>query len=200
MPFNEFLRRLLAWDTHLPTCRKLKRSAAYKVAYKKWVTAQVYLHWTGSFHKAYHYRKAGLAHAFRVQLIEEENRKGAIFFHDPAISTENFNFLFDFLKDRVLELNYRLHSMDALENRHARYKEQVEKYFLLPPASDVPGGSLCNQLYGNITLDYIKINSHPGYIRLRANTYTDPYFSKPQPFMDLLDKLFRPDEQHREQK
>lgn len=199
MPFNEFLKRLLAWETKLPTCRKLKRSAAYRAAHGKWVTAQVYLHWTGPLHKAYHYRMAGMSHVCRVQLIEEENRKGFIFFHDPAISSQNFSFLFDFLKDRVLEQDYCLHSMDALETRHARYTEQVEKYFLMPPASDVPGCNLCNQLYGNITLDYIKINKHPGYIRLTANTYADPYFSSPLPFTDLLDKLLRPDEPSQEQ-
>ncbi|MBF9254685.1 hypothetical protein I2I11_15375 [Pontibacter sp. 172403-2] len=126
--------------------------------------------------------------------MEAENRKGFIFFHDPAISSENFSFLFDFLKDRVLAQGYCLHSMDELEKRHARYTEQVNKYILLPPAAELPGSGLCNQLYGNITLDYIKINRNPGYIRLLADSYADPYFSRPLAFTDLLDKVLQPDE------
>ena len=193
MPFNEFLKRLLALENKLPTCRKLKRSASYRAAYKKWVRAQAYLDWTAPLHKAYHYKKAGLPHNCRVQLVEEENRKGFIFFHDPTISADDFSYLFDYLKDRLLELGYCLHSMDELKKSHARYAEQVEKYILMPPAAEVPGSSLCNQLYGNITLDYIKINRHPGYLRLMANSYADAYFSTPLPFTDLLDKLLLAD-------
>lgn len=199
MLFNEFLKRLLTWEDKPFSCRKIKRSAAYKAAFQKWVGAQGYLTWTSKIHKAYHYRKAGMPHACRIQLIEENNRKGCIFFYDPAFCAQTFNFVFDFIKLRVQEQGYRLHSTDLLEIKHERYTEQVEKYLLLPPASDLEGSSLCNQLYGNITLDFTKINKHPGYIRLMANTYADPYFSAPLLFTDLLDHVLQPTEQPRSQ-
>ncbi|WP_242919533.1 hypothetical protein [Pontibacter liquoris] len=186
---------MLGWPVNSLTCRKLKRTASYEAAYKKWVAAKTYLTWTGPYYKAYHYRKANLTGQYRVQVIEDQSREGVVFYHDPAIGKSNFNFLFDFLKDRILLQGYRLHSMDKQEVRHARYNEQLEKYFLLPPAADAPGSDLCNQLYGNITLDYIKVNKHPGYIRLLVNSYTDPYFSAPLPFTDLLEKVLRPEEQ-----
>ncbi|WP_347159120.1 hypothetical protein [Pontibacter chitinilyticus] len=197
MPFNEFLKRLLGWEPNLPTCRKLTRSASYQAAYQKWLESQSYLPWTTAFHKAYHYQKANLTSHLRVQLITGDNRQGAVFFYDPAISPEAFSFLFDYLKDRVLEQNYILHNMDQHDVRHERYTKQTEKYFLLPPASDVPGSDLCNQLYGNITLDYTRVNRHPGYIRLLTNAYADPYFSTPLLFTDLLDKILLPDGQPR---
>lgn len=193
MPFNEFFNRLLGLKTGEITCKKLERSGKHLTAYKAWVKAQVYLNWTGPFFKAYHYQKAGLPGPFRVQVVQDEHVRGAVFFYDPAIGENNFTYFFDLLKDRVQTMGYTLHSCDKLEVRHERYTEQVEKHVLTPPASDLSGTSLCNQLYGNILLDYIKVNNHPGYIRFITNVYNDPYFSRPLPFDELLQKVLQPD-------
>lgn len=192
MPFNEFFKRLLGHDHGVVTCTSLKRSGRYEAAYQAWLQAEVYLHWTGPFFKSYHYAKAGLTGPLRVQVIQDVHVRGAVFFYDPNIGDDNFIFLFDLLKDRVLALGYTLHSCDKLEIRHERYTEQVEKHVLTPPASDFPGTSLCNQLYGNVLLDYIKVNRRPGYIRFVANAYNDPYFSQPLPFDELLEKVLQP--------
>lgn len=195
MPFNEFFNRLLGLKTGHPTCTRLERSGKHMAAYAAWVKTQVYLNWTLPFFKAYHYQKAGLPSPFRVQVVQDEHIRGAVFYYAPGIGENNFLYLFDLLKDRVQTLGYTLHSCDKLEVRHERYHEQVEKYVLTPPASDLSGTSLCNQLYGNVLLDYIKVNNHPGYIRFATNVYIDPYFSKPLPFDELLEKVLQPDEE-----
>lgn len=198
MPFNDFFRRLLGFNLAGPTCSELKRSSRFMHAYQAWVNAQVYLNWTIPFYKAYHFQKAHVKGSYRVQLIEEENRHGAVFFYDPAIGARNFLYLFDLLKDRVLQLGYTLHSSDRHEVRHERYTEQIEKHFLTPPASDLPGTDICNQLYGNILLDYVQVNHRPGYIRLVANSYADAYFSDPLGFTELLEKMLQPTERERQ--
>lgn len=195
MPFNEYFKRLLGLKNNLPTCSTLKRTLKFKATYQGWVDAQVYLNWTGPFYKAYHYHKAKLPSTFRVQLVEGDHLKGTIMFYDPSIGAENFIFFFELLKDRVQELGYTLHSANRLEIRHERYTEQVEKHLLTPPASDIPGTSLCNQMYGNVLLDYVKVNKHPGYIRFAVNSYNDAYFSDPLPFEELLEKVMRPAEE-----
>ncbi|GHA60599.1 hypothetical protein [Pontibacter akesuensis] len=195
MPFNDFFQRLLGLTGKAPTCSQLSRSGKYAADYAVWVEAQEYLQWTGPLFKAYHYQKASLPAPQRVQLIQQENLRGAVFFYDPSIGADNFSFLFDLLKDRVLQCGYTLHSCDKLEVRHERYTEQVEKHLLTPPASDIPGTSVCNQLYGNVLIDYIKVNKHPGYIRFVANSYNDAYFSTPLPFEELLEKVLQPWEQ-----
>ena len=196
MPFNDFFQRLFGFGDAAHTCSSIHRSTRYLLAYKRWVAAKVYLSWTIPFFNAYHYQKCRIsATPFRVQLIEETNLKGAIFFYDPAIGAQNFMFLFELLKDRVLQSGYQLHSSDTRVIRHKRYTEQIERYVLTPPASDVPGTDLCNQLYGNIHIDNVMVNKAPGYIRFVANTYTDPYFSKPLPYMELLKNILQPNEQ-----
>lgn len=198
MPFNDIFKRLLGLSGNAPTCTRLQRAPKYKEAYKGWVQQQVYLNWTRPFFKSYHYQKAGLPAEFRVQLVEAENMRGAIFFYDPSIGNNNFTYFFDLLKDRVAEQGYTVHSCDKLQVRHERYTEQIEKHLLTPPASDLPGSSLCNQLYGNVVLDYVLVNKHPGYIRFIVNTYNDPYFSKPLPFDELLEQVLQPNEKPRE--
>ncbi|RDV16925.1 hypothetical protein DXT99_02145 [Pontibacter diazotrophicus] len=194
MSFNEIFKRLLGRDRGETTCTRLVRSEKHMAAYTTWVKEQVYLNWTGPFFKAYHYKKANLPSQFRVQITQDEYVRGVIFFYDPSIGANNFTYFFDLLKDRVQAQGYTLHSCDKLKVRHERYTEMVEKHVLTPPASDVSGTSLCNQLYGNILLDYIKVNNQPGYIRFATNVYNDPYFSKPLPFDELLDKVLQPDE------
>lgn len=197
MPFNDFFHRLFGFGKAVFTCNSLHRSPKYLNAYNKWVAEQAYLKWTGSFFKAYHYQKGRInTSELRVQLVEESNLQGVLLFYDPGIGTQNFSFLHELLKQRIVALGYRLHSSDTRQICHKRYKEQVQRYALMPPASDVPGSDLCNQLYGTIHLDYVTVNKLPGYIRFVANTYTDPYFSKPLPFMELLEHVLQPKENH----
>ena len=194
MPFNEIFNRMFGLEKGRATCTRLERSHRQKTAYAAWVKAQLYLNWTASFFKSYHYQKSNLQGPLRVKLIQDTSVRGAIFFYDPNIGARNFTYLFDFMKDRVHNLGYTLHSCDKLVVRHERYTEEIEKQTLTPPASDLSGTSLCNQLYGNVLLDYIRVNNHPGYIRFVVNMYNDPYFSKPLPFEDLLEKVLQPDE------
>lgn len=196
MPFNDFFKRLFGFGNAAHTCSSIRRSAGYLLAYKQWVATKAYLHFTIPFFKAYHYQKCSISSSpFRVQLIEETNIKGAIFFYDPAFGKQDFMFLFDLLKDRVQQLGYQLHSSDTRVICHKRYKEKIERYVLTPPASDAPGTDLCDQIYGIIHIGNVMVNKAPGYIRFVANTYTDPYFSKPLPFMELLNSILQPKEQ-----
>jgi hypothetical protein len=195
MTFNDFFCRLFGFGNAAHTCSNLRRSNKFMIAYRKWVNTQVYLNWTGPFFKAYHFHKCNIASPnFRVQLIDETSLQGVLLFYDTSIGAQNFAFMFELIKERMLQLGYNLHSSNTRQVRHERYKESIERHVLTPPAADIPGSDLCNQLYGNVHVDFVSVNKCPGYIRLAANTYTDSYFSSPLPFMDLLRNVLQPDE------
>ena len=195
MPFNDIFYRLFGFGKASMTCHNLRRSEHYLTDFAKWVSGKVYLNWTHPFFKAYHYQKTDISDAtFRVQLINESNIQGAVFFYNPAIGPQNFSFLFELIRKRIEELGYCLHSSDSRKVCHKRYKEQLERYVLTPPPALDPDTELCNQLYGNIHIDCVYVNKLPGYIRFVANSYTDPYFSKPLPFSELLEQVLRPQE------
>jgi hypothetical protein len=194
MSLNGFLKRLLGLFRNKPLCHKLERSARYGVRFGAWVNSSDCKALTTAFHKAYHYKKAGMQCNYRVQLVQEENRQGVVFFHDPAISQQTFSYLFDHLKDQTLLLGYRLKSADKRKIVHERYTQKTEAYYLTPLPKDVPDSSLCNQLYGNILIELTLVNNHPGFIRLIANKITDPFFSEPLPFVEFLERIMQPTE------
>ncbi|RAU81933.1 hypothetical protein [Pontibacter arcticus] len=192
MPFNEFLKRLLGSAGISSTCTTLRRSSGFRAGYQAAVTSGAIPQLAASFFKTFHYQLAGLPTNLRVQYMTEGNRQSLILFYDTTIKPTDFLYLFEYLKEQVLLQEYTMHCADKRELQHERYTEQVEKYLLVPPAKDVAGTSLFNQRYGNIALDYVKVNNKPGYIRLSANAYTDPYFSEVLTFTDLIEKVLHP--------
>ncbi|MER2998275.1 hypothetical protein [Pontibacter populi] len=188
------MKRLLGLFRNKPVCYKLQRSERYQAKYKAWTNSTECKELTAAFYKAYHYKKAGVQCSFRVQLINDEHRQGVILFHDPAIPQKAFSYLFDHLKDQVKLQGYKVKSADKRRIVHERYNQQIETYYLTPLPADVPGSILCNQLYGNILIEQTRVNHHPGFIRLIADTIPGSFFSEPLPFADLLSHIMQPTE------
>lgn len=194
MSLNEILKRLLGNISGKRICTKLERSGHYLAKLKAWEQDPSCPLLTSSFYKAYHYKKAGIQCSYRVELIQEEHREGVVLFYTPEITPVSFSFLFDLLRKRVLQLGYQLRNADQRNISHAQYKQLIETYYLTPLPCDLPGTNLCNQLYGNIVIEYTRINKLPGYIRLMAVTYADAHFSASLPFSELLTKVLHPTE------
>jgi hypothetical protein len=194
MSLNEFLKRLLDLLKQGPDCHKLVRSERFNNAFKKWLLTEEPEKLTHNFHKAYHYKKAGINCKYRVQLLQEPNKNSLILMHDPAIGIKSFLYLFELLKTRCLQLGYLVHTAHKRRIDHQSYLQRTDTYILTPPPTDSPGTSRCNQLYGNILLDYTAINRHPGYIRLTVTAFPNSWFSDPLPFYELMEHLFEPKE------
>ncbi|UOR07069.1 hypothetical protein MUN82_08205 [Hymenobacter aerilatus] len=171
--------------------RPLARTRAQQESYARWVQQRVYLNWMGPFFKAYHFQKTNVrGQGLRVQLLSECGRQGALFFYDPSIGPGNFQHLFDFIRDRVLALGYHLSTSDCRRRPHAEYTETIEKHFLKPTPGDCPETGRCNQRFGNVTVDLVRINNQPGFIRFVSNPYHDNIFSPAHTFDELLDAVF----------
>ncbi|GAB3223979.1 hypothetical protein GCM10027346_03620 [Hymenobacter seoulensis] len=169
----------------------LQRSAAEEQVRQQWLAQQVYLNWMGPYFKAYHYQKAGLPGArFRVQLLRDPRRQGAVFLYDPSIGPGNFRHLFDFIRDRVLALGYHLGASDQRTVQHDEYSETTLKHFLKPQPKDCTSTGRCNQAYGNITIDLVKINDQPGFIRVFSNPFDDSIFTPAHTFDELMEAVF----------
>lgn len=145
----------------------------------------------GPFYKAYHYQKAGLPNPqFRVQLLREDGRQGALFFYDPSIGPGNFRHLLDFIRDRVLALGYNLATSDQRSLQHPTYTETTYKHFLKPQPRDCTETGRCNQRFGNIMVDLVSINGQPGFLRLFSNPYDNDIFTPAQTFDEMLEAIF----------
>lgn len=173
-----------------PSWKTLQRKPAEVKAYRQWLEQQTFLRWTPCIFKSYHFQKCKVKSSFRLQLLHSAHKKGVVLFFSPEIGKHNFRHLFQFIKDRCLQLGYAHYLSDQRITTHERYTETIDKHYLKPPPQDVPGSVLCNQLYGNIIIDLVSINGQPGFIRFYVNTYGDTLFSEPLPFDELMDKVF----------
>jgi hypothetical protein len=94
------------------------------------------------------------------------------------------------LSRRIIALGYEQVSLDRkLEEVNEKVKE-TEKFYFKPPLQLPKEGELISQLYGNISLEKIRINQQPSYFKLLASVYSDRLYYDAKPFDDLMDRLF----------
>ena len=68
--------------------------------------------------------------------------------------------------------------------------KETEKFYFKPPLQLPKEGELISQLYGNISLEKIRINHQPSYFKLLASVYSDRLYYDAKPFDELMDRLF----------
>jgi len=185
---HPFLKRLFSSHSATPAeWQPLRRTPAEQRRHAQWVEQQVYLNWAGPYFKAYHFRKAGVqGQGFRVQLLTDAGRQGAIFLYDPSIGPGNFRHFFDLLSERVVALGYHLSTSDRRTLHHERYTETIEKHFLKPLPHDCTDTGRCVQQFGTVTVDLVSINGQPGFIRFASNAYQDDIFPPAHSFDELM--------------
>lgn len=173
-----------------PTCKRQPGfTGADQETYKQWLQQKTYLNWTPFLFKAYHFNKAGIRPDYKLERIQERGKNGVIFFYDDRIGPQNFRFLYEHLKEKVLQINYRIHAADIRTCRKNDFSETIHKYYLTPRPNCLKESVLCNQLYGTISIDLILIDSQPAFMRIIANAYECGTFSKPLAFEELLAHL-----------
>jgi len=158
-----------------------------------WVAERVYRNWLGPYYKAYHLRKGGAGgrRGYRVEMLREQNRQGALFFYDPSIGPGNFGHLFELIGERILALGYHRASHDHRQRRHQQLRELTHKQFFKPnPTSHGLAPGDCDQRFGLLTLDLVRVNERPLFIRLTANPVHEPHFAPALSFEALLQTVF----------
>ena len=154
----------------------------------RWVAEKVYLNWLGPYFKAYHLRKGGAGgrRGLRVELLREEGRQGALFFYDPSIGPGNFRHLYALLGERIAALGYHRACHDRRQRHHEQHQETTHKQLFKPHPTDCAVSGRCNQRYGLVTLDLVRVNNEPLFIRLSSNAVREPHFTAPRSFEELL--------------
>ncbi|MGW8122384.1 hypothetical protein ACV07N_06955 [Roseivirga echinicomitans] len=154
--------------------------------------------WMDSTHKkellneiynAYHLKKKGIATKLDVHFLDTKYSNGFAVTYDSEISPDDFRNLFDYLKEKTLEFDYKLMQNDRRIIDRELFEETIEKWYLKPQA-DALEENITNQLYGNILIEYVLIDRKPSYIKLMANIYQDRLYSQALPFEVFFEKLF----------
>jgi len=168
----------------------LKRSDRERASYFSWLNEHRYKYLIAQFAEAYQGKLKSEAHRLNVHAFQSPYANGFALTYHHDIGTGEFQHLFDHLKDKTLQLGYRLQIQERKMFDKGEYVETVEKYYLKPPVQDLEEGKLIDQLYGNILLENILIDDQPSYMKYLASIYSDRLYTKALPFAQLVDHLF----------
>lgn len=157
--------------------------------YARWLAAETYRNWTGPWYHAYHYCRAGLPPEWPVRPLlptDSYQPMGVALLYDERIGPRNFQHLFTLLRDRVVAQGYRVAHSDERHLAGHTPDEIIAKYVLHPLPTDSECRSLCDQRFGQVTLDLVRRERQPLLLRLIATPLLDPIFTKAPPFDELL--------------
>ena len=167
----------------------LERTSRESESFLAWADSHKRTELLTEIYNAYHLKKKGIVAKLNLHLLETKYSNGFAVTYDSEISADDFRNLFDFLKEKTLEFDYRLAQNDRRIIDRESFEEVIEKWYLKPQGLELEEKKT-NQLYGNILIEYVMIDRKPSYIKLMANVYQDRLYSEALPFEEFIEKLF----------
>lgn len=125
-----------------------------------------------------------------IQFVESPKTNGFVLhFDDNKLAEKDFQFLFDLLRDRIIIHDYRLYMSDSRQQMRNGQVHHTERHYLKPRLYNLSANDQVNQQFGNITLEYLRINGQPQHVKLIVNIYSDYKYTEARPYSDLLRML-----------
>jgi hypothetical protein len=177
---------------------ELKRNEAYKSSYFKWVNEGKYRWLMQKIYEGYALKKRNEASDLQIHLLHSSGANGFAITYSLLMDEKEMQYLFDLLKDKTLNLGYKLYTSNRRIFDRTQYVETIEKHYLKPPIhkiepqdSNNPDNNrqLFDQRYGNILIEYIAIDEKPSFLRLMTHYYYDFLYTPVLPFDKLISEL-----------
>ena len=168
----------------------LSRSEKEITAYEQWSKSHDSKLLIEDIERGYFLKKQGISASVDVHILKSQYANGFAISFGETFSEETFKHAFDWFKERVLTMGYRLSVADRKISEKNNYEETVEKWYLKPITEDLDT-TVANQRYGNITIEKIEIDRKPNYIKFLASIYQDRLYTKALTFDELLENLFK---------
>lgn len=92
---------------------------------------------------------------------------------------------FDFLKEKVLTLNYRAQMSDTRTWSEKDWVQTVEKHYLKPRQQWADDQKI-EQQFGNVTIELTLRDNHPFKLTFRATHYSDRLYAEADDFAELM--------------
>ncbi|MEM8894735.1 MAG: hypothetical protein AAGC88_09165 [Bacteroidota bacterium] len=190
--FDDLYQKLFKKNDKQPqiTHEVLKRSEKFLEAYQKWIGQPELKDYLDKYQKGYHFKLLKVQSSFDVHLFQSSMANGFALSYNEEIPKEYFQYLFEYLSNRVLGLKYKQANADVMISDKGDFIETKEKYYF-KPVSDTQSDKV-EQHYGNILIEYIIINDRPSYIKVMASVYSDQLYAPPLDHDELVEYLFSP--------
>ena len=192
--FDKISHKLFPKDKparHAEVHEVLKRPERDQLAYEVWRNQPECEALVREVAQAYYYKKANISSELEVHLLNTVYANGFAVSYSSHLEAKEFQHLFEYFKDQVTTMDYRVVNADRRIKDKVTYVETIEKYYLKPPLhkGDIVQGSI-NQLYGNVAVEHVLIDDRPSYIKVQASVYSDRLYQEALHFDDFAEKLF----------
>lgn len=121
-----------------------------------------------------------------IAFLDTPSSKGfVIYFHQTQYSKTEVVHFFDYLKERVLELNYRPQISDRRIFNRNFWVEMQERHYL-KPRNTYEEGIEIDQRFGNIMVELEFRDDKVHNLRLSATRYSDSLYNEGESFRSLM--------------
>lgn len=164
----------------------LERNTAEQDAYQVWSNSVRKDRVMELLKELVHNPTIGSAPPLEIQFVESGKSNGFILYYQQQLmSNHEFQHLFDWLKERVLDHGgYSIYMSDIKRKIKGDAVETKERHYLKPKISRVD--KQIDQLFGNITIEHTLVNDKPQHIKFIANIYSDQNFTDALHYRELL--------------
>ena len=168
----------------------LTRNSREVKAFDAWKVSPGYSQLLEEVAHAYYYKKTGIRSDMTIHLFQSAYANGFAINYLPRIGKKHFQYLFDFFKERVMDMSYRIANADRQIIDKKSYVETREKYFLKPSLNlQKAEGNLSEQLYGNISLEHVLTDNQPQYIKVLVSIYSDRLYKHALSYDEFVERL-----------
>ncbi len=126
-----------------------------------------------------------------IDFLNTPSSKGfVIHFRKTAYRTTEIIHLFDYLKEKVLQLDYKSYLSDSRTYNRANQVENIQRHYLKPP-SNLGKKTIekFDQKYGNITIELKQRNEKVHDLKFSATVYHDHKYQSAKPFTELMGNI-----------
>ena len=178
-------------DEHRPVRQEmLVRSMRYKSDYHLWLEQNKQEELLKNIYISFMLRKLNIAGDVPLHAFSHSDSNNLIVHYIDTFGKLNFNYLFDYLKDRTIRLGYMLYLSDRQIIERSGYIEKIERHLLRPHFFPIHLGESKDQLYGNVTITLVFINDRPLYLSIESSQMLENDYKLPYTFDELAEVLF----------
>lgn len=165
----------------------IKRSQSFLKRFDSWKTSEMCEEYLNEIWQSYSWKKNGIDKNPQVLILETSRSNGFAISYQPDSNKNHFHYLFDYLAHKVKRLDYRLVTSKFTMEERGENVETKEMHYLKPKHDFTTPR---DQKYGNVQIEYIRVNDQPTRIKLIANTYSDRAYKEPKDFEQLAQFIF----------
>ena len=172
-----------------PTVHELiERTPEERAAYDRWVRTAGPRRLTDWLVNQYGRHRDGLRTDDTVGFLDLASTQGfVVYFRDMNYSAEEATYFLDYLRERILTLDYRPSISDRRIFPRRDWVETHERHYLKPNVDFTD--QRMNQAFGNVTVELELRNDVPNNLRLKATRYRDALYTDGRSFAGLMEVL-----------